>query len=83
MYEPFEFSSRNHKQTRLLIKENAKLQVIVIENENESLKQIVLELEDEVRECKHASFETNECFDMIELKETEKCMHKLLYVVGI
>mgnify|MGYP000662735094 CR=1 FL=1 len=75
VYESVGFSSRNSKlgkvkEIRTLIKENAKLQIVVIENE--SLKKMVAKLEDEIQDCTRASFETNERLNKIGLKEALK-----------
>ena len=50
--------NKQGEEIRILMKENAKLQIVVIENEG--LKKMVVKLEEEIQECKRASFETNE-----------------------
>ena len=47
------------------MKENTKLQIVVIENEG--LEKMVAKLEEEIQERKRASFETNERLNKIEL----------------
>ena len=49
------------------MKENAKLQIVVIENKG--LKIMVTKLEEEIQECNLTSFKTNEQLNKIELKE--------------
>ena len=49
------------------MEENSKLKIVVIENED--LKQMVAKLEDEIRECKQHSLETNGHIYKIELKK--------------
>ena len=51
---------------RPLMSENAKLQVIVVENDRPKRK--VARLKDEVKTCKQAWLEANECLDKIKLK---------------
>ena len=48
------------------MKENAKLQIVVIESE--CLKKMVAKLEKEIQECKRSYFITNELLNKIELK---------------
>ena len=62
--------NKQGEEIRTLMKENTKLQSVVIENE--SLKQVVAKLQEEIQECKRASFETNERLNKIELKEALK-----------
>ena len=62
--------NKQGEEIRMLMKENTKLQSVVIENE--SLKQVVAKLQEEIQECKRASFETNERLNKIELKEALK-----------
>ena len=62
--------NKQGEKIRILMKENAKLQIVVIENEG--LKKMVVKLEEEIQECKRASFETNERLNKIELKEALK-----------
>ena len=62
--------NKKGEEIRTQMKENAKLQIVVIENE--SLKIMVAKLDDMIQECKRASFETNEHLNKIELKETLK-----------
>ena len=45
-------------EIQTLLKVNAKLRMVVIKNG--SLKKMVAKLEDEIQECKRASFKTNE-----------------------
>ena len=52
------------------MKDNAKLQIVTLDNEG--LKKIVAKLEEEIQEWKRVSFETNERLDKIELKEALK-----------
>ena len=42
--------NKQGEEIRTLMKENVKLQIVVIENE--SLKKVVAKLEDEIQECK-------------------------------
>ena len=58
------------EEIRTLMKENAKIQIVVIENE--SLKKMVANLEDEIQECKRLYFEINDLLNKIEFKETLK-----------
>ena len=53
-----------------LMKENVKLQIIVIENE--TLMKTIVKLEDEIREYTKTSLKTNEHLNKIKLKEALK-----------
>ena len=58
--------NKQGQDIRPLMSENAKLQVIVVENDRPKRK--VARLKDEVKTCKQAWLEANECLDKIKLK---------------
>ena len=71
IYTRFDFSSKTidkqDKEIRRLMMENVWLQFTIFENDN--MMKIVPKLEDEIRECKQHSLETNDHIYKIELKK--------------